>query len=44
MTEVNVSLTVGMSATVGGNDRNSGEIDYVRENLRVEIWSLVTLL
>ena len=27
-----------MSATVGGNVRNSGEIEYDLENLRVEIF------
>ena len=37
MTEMNVSTTMGMSATVGGNVCNSGEIEYGVGNLRVEI-------
>ena len=44
MTEVTVSATVGismkvgeMSATVGGNVRDSGEIEYSLGNSRVQI-------
>ena len=38
MTKVNVSATVGMSVTVGGNVRNSGEIEYaLKKKLMYEL-------
>ena len=33
MTKVNMSATVGMYVAVGGNVRNSGEIEYALINL-----------